>query len=133
MNTHAKPNTFAAPQTVTTGPVEGTRKVYAAPRSAPTLSVPFREIALSDPKEPPVRIYDASGPYTRERRRDRSRRRPQAGARKLDRRRAAMPKLPAAPSSRKTTATFPPSVLRRFARLERIIREAQARPTRHAV
>ena len=64
MNTHAKPNTFAAPQTVTTGPVEGTRKVYAAPRSAPGLQVPFREVALSDPKEAPVRIYDASGPYT---------------------------------------------------------------------
>ena len=26
--------------------------------------MPFREIALSDPNEPPVRVYDASGPYT---------------------------------------------------------------------
>ena len=26
--------------------------------------MPFREIALSDPKEPPVRVYDPSGPYT---------------------------------------------------------------------
>ena len=26
--------------------------------------MPFREIELSDPLEPPVRVYDASGPYT---------------------------------------------------------------------
>jgi phosphomethylpyrimidine synthase len=26
--------------------------------------VPFREIAMSDPAEPPVRVYDPSGPYT---------------------------------------------------------------------
>ena len=30
----------------------------------PDLRVPFREIALSDPLEPPVRVYDPSGPYT---------------------------------------------------------------------
>ena len=28
------------------------------------LSVPFREIALSDPAEAPVRVYDTSGPYS---------------------------------------------------------------------
>jgi len=64
MNTHAKPKTFDAPQTVTTGPIEGTEKIYASPRAHPGLRVPFRSIALSDPKEAPVRIYDASGPYT---------------------------------------------------------------------
>ena len=53
-----------APDTVTTGPIAGSRKVYAAPASHPHLRVPFREIALSEPNEPPVRVYDSSGPYT---------------------------------------------------------------------
>jgi phosphomethylpyrimidine synthase len=55
---------FAAPKTVTTGPIVGSRKVYAAPKGRPDIPVPFREIALSDPKEPAVRVYDPSGPYT---------------------------------------------------------------------
>ena len=61
MNEIAK---FAAPQSVTTGPIVGSRKVYAAPEGRPSVRVPFREIALSDPSEPPVRVYDPSGPYT---------------------------------------------------------------------
>ena len=52
------------PQTVTTGPIQGSRKVYASPAGHPEIRVPFREIALSDPNEPPVRVYDPSGPYT---------------------------------------------------------------------
>ncbi|MCC2105222.1 MAG: phosphomethylpyrimidine synthase ThiC, partial [Hyphomicrobiales bacterium] len=61
MNVHAKrPLT---PETVTTGPIQGSRKVYA--EVAPSIRVPFREIALSkESGEPPVRVYDASGPYT---------------------------------------------------------------------
>ena len=55
---------FAAPRTVTTGPIAGSRKVYAAPRERADIRVPFREIALSDPNEAPVRVYDPSGPYT---------------------------------------------------------------------
>ncbi len=55
---------FAAPQSVTTGPIVGSRKVYASPKGRADLRVPFREIALSDPNEPPVRVYDPSGPYT---------------------------------------------------------------------
>ena len=55
---------FAAPRTVTTGPIAGSRKVYAAPTGRPDIRVPFREIALSDPNEAPVRVYDPSGPYT---------------------------------------------------------------------
>ena len=55
---------FAAPQSVTTGPVAGSRKVYASPKGRPDIRVPFREIALSDPKEAPVRVYDPSGPYS---------------------------------------------------------------------
>ncbi|WP_322098893.1 phosphomethylpyrimidine synthase ThiC [Microvirga roseola] len=53
-----------APQFVTTGPLPGSRKVYAAPEGRPGIRVPFREIVLTDRNEPPVRVYDTSGPYT---------------------------------------------------------------------
>jgi phosphomethylpyrimidine synthase len=43
---------------VTRGPLPGSRKIYAE-------GVPFREVALSG-GEPPVRLYDTSGPYTDE-------------------------------------------------------------------
>jgi phosphomethylpyrimidine synthase len=52
------------PHAVTTGPIQGSRKVYAAPQGHSAIQVPFREIVLSDPKEAPVRVYDPSGPYT---------------------------------------------------------------------
>jgi phosphomethylpyrimidine synthase len=55
---------FAAPRTVTTGPIVGSRKVYATLKGSADVRVPFREIALSDPNEAPVRVYDPSGPYT---------------------------------------------------------------------
>src|ERR1700689_3018232 len=55
---------FAAPRSVTTGPIAGSRKVYAAPKGRAEIRVPFREIALSDPNEASVRVYDPSGPYT---------------------------------------------------------------------
>jgi phosphomethylpyrimidine synthase len=61
MNQHAKTN---APTSVTTGPIRGSRKVYAASQERPDVKVPFREIALSDPDEPTFRVYDPSGPYT---------------------------------------------------------------------
>ena len=64
MNEIPTPTRFAAPQSVTTGPIAGSRKVYAAPEGQPDIRVPFREIGLSDPNEPPVRVYDPSGPYT---------------------------------------------------------------------
>jgi phosphomethylpyrimidine synthase len=54
----------AAPDNVTTGPIAGSRKVYAAVRGRPDIRVPFREVVLSDPGEAPVRVYDPSGPYT---------------------------------------------------------------------
>ena len=50
--------------TVTTGPLPASRKVYATPDAAPDLRVPLREIELSSPLEPPVRVYDTTGPYT---------------------------------------------------------------------
>jgi phosphomethylpyrimidine synthase len=63
MNEIASSTKFAAPRSVTTGPIAGSRKVYAAPKARPDIRVPFREIALS-PNEPAVRVYDPSGPYT---------------------------------------------------------------------
>ena len=53
------------PETVTTGPLTGSKKIYYSPADRADIRVPFREIAL-DPSanEPPVRVYDASGPYT---------------------------------------------------------------------
>ncbi|GJE05939.1 MULTISPECIES: phosphomethylpyrimidine synthase ThiC [Methylobacterium] len=53
-----------SPQTVTTGPVTGSRKVYETVAGREDIRVPYRQIALTDPKEEPVRVYDASGPYT---------------------------------------------------------------------
>ena len=50
---------------VTTGPLVGSRKVYAAGCAHPDLRVPFREVAVHPTaNEPPVTIYDPSGPYT---------------------------------------------------------------------
>jgi phosphomethylpyrimidine synthase len=50
---------------VTTGPIAGSRKIYSTPEAAKDLRVPLRQIAL-DPsaKEPPLSVYDTSGPYT---------------------------------------------------------------------
>jgi len=55
----------ARPDTVTTGPIAGSRKIYAIVPTRPEIEVPLREIAL-DPsaREPAVRVYDTSGPYT---------------------------------------------------------------------
>jgi phosphomethylpyrimidine synthase len=64
MNKPLAESDFATPK-VTTGPIAGSRKVYAAPDAAPDLRVPYREIALSEAAaEEPVRIYDPSGIYT---------------------------------------------------------------------
>ncbi|MCB5177661.1 phosphomethylpyrimidine synthase ThiC [Microvirga sp. SM9] len=54
------------PQSVTTGPIQGSRKIYAVPAGHPDIRVPFREIVLTDPNEAPVRVYDPSGPYTQD-------------------------------------------------------------------
>jgi phosphomethylpyrimidine synthase len=63
MNMHAKRPVL--PETVTIGPLTGSRKIYVEPRDG--LRVPLREIALdASANEPPVRVYDASGPYTEE-------------------------------------------------------------------
>ena len=50
---------------VTTGPITGSAKVYAAPEGYADVRVPFREITLmKESGEPPFRVYDSSGPYT---------------------------------------------------------------------
>jgi phosphomethylpyrimidine synthase len=50
---------------VTTGPITGSRKVYVNGGGDIPISVPMREVALHESAdEPPVRLYDASGPYT---------------------------------------------------------------------
>ena len=63
MNVHSK--NVRKPETVTTGPLPGSRKVYSAPACAPDMRVPFREIML-DPTsgENNLRVYDPSGPFT---------------------------------------------------------------------
>ena len=64
MNKHLSETDLATPK-VTTGPIAGSRKIYSTPDAAPDLRVPIREIPLeASANEPPVRVYDPSGPYT---------------------------------------------------------------------
>lgn len=66
MNTPTSPKhrAFGAPTGVTTGPIIGSRKIHVPTPQDASILVPFREVALSTDAEPPVRIYDPSGPYT---------------------------------------------------------------------
>ncbi|MEP9347863.1 phosphomethylpyrimidine synthase ThiC [Xanthobacter sp. KR7-225] len=48
---------------VTTGPLAASRKVFVG-AARPDVRVAMREIALSDPSERPLKVYDTSGPYT---------------------------------------------------------------------
>ncbi len=60
------PDTFIPkPFEVTTGPLPASRKVHVAGERHQDIRVAMREVAL-DPSagEPPVRLYDPSGPYT---------------------------------------------------------------------
>ena len=55
MNKHIAESDLATPK-VTTGPIMGSRKIYARPDAAPDLKVPLREIALdASSGEPPFR------------------------------------------------------------------------------
>jgi phosphomethylpyrimidine synthase len=48
-----------------TGAIPGSRKIYVPGNIHPDLRVPFREVALHpSANEPPITIYDPSGPYT---------------------------------------------------------------------
>src|SRR5262249_7125719 len=54
-----------APTEVTTGALPASRKVYVAGEWHPDIRVPLREIDLHpSAKEPAVRVYDPSGPYS---------------------------------------------------------------------
>ena len=58
-------NVLSKPASVTTGAIAGSRKVYSSPADWPEIAVPFREIDLHpSANEPPLRLYDSSGPYT---------------------------------------------------------------------
>ncbi|WP_225212267.1 phosphomethylpyrimidine synthase ThiC [Brevundimonas guildfordensis] len=51
--------------TIPTGPRRGSQKVYVAGELFPDIRVPFREVAVHpSANEPPVTMYDSSGPYT---------------------------------------------------------------------
>jgi phosphomethylpyrimidine synthase len=51
--------------TIPTGERAGSRKVYVSGELYPDIRVPFREVAVHpSANEPPVTIYDSSGPYT---------------------------------------------------------------------
>ena len=64
MNKPTSQSEFETPK-VTTGPLPGSRRVYTSPTTAPSLKVPHREIDLHPTaNEPPVRVYDTSGPYS---------------------------------------------------------------------
>ncbi|MGE7199053.1 phosphomethylpyrimidine synthase ThiC [Brevundimonas naejangsanensis] len=50
---------------IPTGPRAGSQKVYVAGELFPDIRVPFREVAVHpSANEPPVTMYDSSGPYT---------------------------------------------------------------------
>ncbi len=60
MNHHDK-----RPTSVTTGPIGASQKHYCAPQGRADIKVPVREIALHPSSgEPPLRVYDSSGPYS---------------------------------------------------------------------
>jgi phosphomethylpyrimidine synthase len=64
MNKHTQPSGIKT-HNLTTGPLPSSRKIYAAPDSAPDLRVPVREIILSpESGEAPLPVYDTSGPYS---------------------------------------------------------------------
>ena len=61
MNVISKPKT----SDITIGPLPASRKIYFDGTLHPDVRVPMREISLHETaKEPPVVVYDTSGPYT---------------------------------------------------------------------
>lgn len=64
MNKPTNQKDFETPK-VTTGPLPASTRTYTAPDEFKTLRVPHRDIALHETaNEPPVRVYDTTGPYT---------------------------------------------------------------------
>ncbi|MBM3490622.1 MAG: phosphomethylpyrimidine synthase ThiC [Alphaproteobacteria bacterium] len=61
-------SSLSVPPAVTTGPLPGSRKIQVPGLLHPDLRVAMREVVLSaQAAEPPVMLYDSSGPYTGER------------------------------------------------------------------
>src|SRR5437588_9528103 len=59
------PNGKGAEPQVTTGPFPASRKIFAAGRRHGEIRVAMREIDLEpSANEPPLRVYDTSGPYS---------------------------------------------------------------------
>ena len=130
MNEHAKIKTPARPPASRPGAIVGSRKVYAAPKGHPDIRVPFREIDLSDPIEPPVRVYDASGPYTDADARIDLAAGLAAGARGLDRRRGLRRDSRPRGEAGGQRPRLAPSGSRRIARRRAALRARRARPAR---
>jgi len=64
MNKHIDPKSLE-PFRVTTGPLPASQKLYSAAPGFPDVLVPYREISVHpSAKEPPIRVYDTTGPYT---------------------------------------------------------------------
>jgi phosphomethylpyrimidine synthase len=64
MNKHIDPKSLE-PFKVTTGPLPASEKRYSPAPGFPDVLVPYREISVHPTaKEPPVRVYDTTGPYT---------------------------------------------------------------------
>ncbi|CAK0769827.1 phosphomethylpyrimidine synthase [Azospirillaceae bacterium] len=49
---------------VSTGPLPASHKIFVSGAHHPEIKVAMREIVSCDPNEPPVPVYDSSGPYT---------------------------------------------------------------------
>src|SRR5215207_6962908 len=60
MNVISRPQTFS----VTSGPLPASRKIYLSGTTHTDVRVPMREIEVASGKEPPMVVYDTSGPYT---------------------------------------------------------------------
>ena len=61
MNVITKPKS----SDITTGPLPASRKIYLKGKIHPDIRVPMREISLHETAdEPPLVVYDTSGPYT---------------------------------------------------------------------
>jgi phosphomethylpyrimidine synthase len=65
MNVINKPTEIPGQISVTTGPVQGSKKIHVSGERFRDIRVPMREIELEpSAKEQPVRVYDTSGPYS---------------------------------------------------------------------
>ncbi|MGQ0527867.1 MAG: phosphomethylpyrimidine synthase ThiC [Alphaproteobacteria bacterium] len=59
-----KKNACPSTKDVTRGPLRASKKIYVPGVIHPELRVPMREIALEDPKQKSITVYDPSGPFT---------------------------------------------------------------------